>query len=329
MCQDVILQGPSGHLWHVNMCCANKRASFTEGWESFVYDQFIEPGDVLVFRHVDDAHFTVQIFGPSGCEKLSTFSFQNYTSCCFREKNLNLSTICNKKRCEHRQNSTTASVSYMGEPYICENKASCCEKNYPTICTCTGEEKISSPHFTLSGINSAESNLLRNLPEFSALLGKNAISGKYSITIPQAFVHRWMSKEKVNRSFQVRLLYEKKPESWKLLVSRSQTQSRFVSGWKAFAISNGLQKGDKCVFKLLDKVEYIFEVHVIKHELHDDCGGRRGRNVTSARALVSHEKMKMYVVNPNPYPPIHEESINPHSRVEYKSVVGYGSHNPV
>jgi hypothetical protein len=110
VCKDAILQGPSGHLWHVNLCCANTWASFTDGWESFVSDQFIEVGDILVFRHVDDVHFAVQVFGPSGCEKQSAFSFQNYTSCCFRKRNLNLSTICNKKRCEHRQNSTTASA---------------------------------------------------------------------------------------------------------------------------------------------------------------------------------------------------------------------------
>ena len=115
VCKDVILQGPSGHLWHVNLRCANTLPSFTDGWESFIYDQFIEPGDVLGFKHVDDVHFIVQIFGPSGCEKLSTFSFQNYTSCCFRAKNLNLSTICNKKRCEHRQNFTTVSVSLAWE----------------------------------------------------------------------------------------------------------------------------------------------------------------------------------------------------------------------
>ena len=43
-----------------------------------------------------------------------------------------------------------------------------------------------------------------------------------SQTIPQAFVSRWMSKEKMKRSFQVRLVYEKKPETWKLMFTRYQ-----------------------------------------------------------------------------------------------------------
>jgi hypothetical protein len=75
------------------------------------------------------------------------------------------------------------------------------------------------------------------------------------------------AERKLKRSFQVRLLCEKKSESWEVLFS---TLKRWIStGWKAFAISNGLQEGDKCVFKLLDELHYIFEVHVIKHGLHD------------------------------------------------------------
>ena len=37
---------------------------FTSGWESFVSEQFIEVGDILVFRHVENVHFAVKIFGP-------------------------------------------------------------------------------------------------------------------------------------------------------------------------------------------------------------------------------------------------------------------------
>jgi hypothetical protein len=55
----------------------------------------------------------VKVFGPSGCEKQSSFSFQNYTSCYFRKRNLSLSTICNKKMSEHKQNSTTTYVSLL------------------------------------------------------------------------------------------------------------------------------------------------------------------------------------------------------------------------
>ena len=71
-----ILQGPSGHLWHVNLCCADTLAFFTDGWENFVSDQSIEAKDILVFRHVHDVHFFVQVFGPSGCDKHNSFLFK-------------------------------------------------------------------------------------------------------------------------------------------------------------------------------------------------------------------------------------------------------------
>ena len=63
-CEDAILQGPSGKLWHVNLCYAKTWAVFTNGWESFVSEQFIEVGDILVFRHVGNVHFSMKIFGP-------------------------------------------------------------------------------------------------------------------------------------------------------------------------------------------------------------------------------------------------------------------------
>lgn len=76
VCKDAILQGPSGHLWHVNLCCADTLAFFTNDWENFVSDQSIEADDILVFRHVHDVHFSVQVFGPSGCEKHNSFFFK-------------------------------------------------------------------------------------------------------------------------------------------------------------------------------------------------------------------------------------------------------------
>jgi hypothetical protein len=34
-------------------------------WKTFVSDQLIEVEGILVFRHVDDVHFSLQVFGPS------------------------------------------------------------------------------------------------------------------------------------------------------------------------------------------------------------------------------------------------------------------------
>lgn len=89
-------------------------------------------------------------------------------------------------------------------------------------------------------------------------------------TVPQPFVNRWMTKENGERSFEVTLLFEKNPKSWKVRFAKYGHYSEIRYGWKAFVINNGLQKGDTCVFKLLDEVEHIFEVIVVKHRFHDD-----------------------------------------------------------
>lgn len=152
-------------------------------------------------------------------------------------------------------------------------------------------------------------------------------------TVPHEFVIRWMSKIK-GKKYKVILLFENKPRQWNVTFMTYERNAGFFCGWRAFAVANGLQKGDKCVFRLVDKVKYIFKVHVIGHELHEDRGGRHKEiNITSAHALVPHEKMKTSVVKIDPYRLV--ESIIPQCMAEYikgsrmrGSMVGYESHNP-
>ena len=63
-CEDAILQGPSGKLWHVNLFYAKTWAVFTNGWESCISEHFIEVGDILFFTHVGNVHFSRKIFVP-------------------------------------------------------------------------------------------------------------------------------------------------------------------------------------------------------------------------------------------------------------------------
>eukprot|EP01018_Ginkgo_biloba_P005502 Gb_04200 [translate_table: standard] len=81
-----ILEGPSGHLWHVILCYTNARASFKDGWENFVSFHSIQAQDTLVFRHVIDTYFSVQIFGSNGSEKQSTFTVDKCRSHCLKEE---------------------------------------------------------------------------------------------------------------------------------------------------------------------------------------------------------------------------------------------------
>eukprot|EP01018_Ginkgo_biloba_P005495 Gb_37798 [translate_table: standard] len=61
----------------------------------------MQAGDILVFRQVNNTHFSVQIFGPHACEKQSTSTIDNNRSCLLKEGTL--SPICNQK-CRILQN---------------------------------------------------------------------------------------------------------------------------------------------------------------------------------------------------------------------------------
>ena len=100
--KDATLQGPSGCLLHMNMCYTDMSTFLIDGWEIFVSNHCIKVGDIILLKHGNDAKFLVPVFGSSGCEKQRTIYFQNYSFYCLGEWNLNLSTIWNKKKGEHR-----------------------------------------------------------------------------------------------------------------------------------------------------------------------------------------------------------------------------------
>lgn len=68
-CRHAILESPNGGLWDILLCCVGSSAFLKDGWEHFFSYHSIQPQDILVFRHVRDAHFLVQIFENSGKEK--------------------------------------------------------------------------------------------------------------------------------------------------------------------------------------------------------------------------------------------------------------------
>ncbi|KAI8548755.1 hypothetical protein RHMOL_Rhmol07G0298400 [Rhododendron molle] len=70
----VILVGPSGNIWHVELIRDNDNLFFGDGWAAFVQDHFVEHGDSLVFRYDGNLCFSVQIFDQSSCEKEAAVS---------------------------------------------------------------------------------------------------------------------------------------------------------------------------------------------------------------------------------------------------------------
>ncbi|XP_070043922.1 B3 domain-containing protein Os02g0598200-like [Nicotiana tomentosiformis] len=75
--QATYLEDSSGQKWKVGICIHNGSLAIREGWHAFSSEHGLKMGDFLVFHYIQEQHFVVQIFGTSGCQKIS---FDNGTS---------------------------------------------------------------------------------------------------------------------------------------------------------------------------------------------------------------------------------------------------------
>lgn len=83
---SVTLIGPSWDTWHIDFIQQDDNLFFDKGWPVFLRDNFIECGDLLVFRYDGELHFTVQIFDQSGCEKEAAFNSKSTSTGQKRER---------------------------------------------------------------------------------------------------------------------------------------------------------------------------------------------------------------------------------------------------
>lgn len=72
------LVGPSGNSWYAELILIGDGLFFSDGWEAFVSDHFLEQGDFLVFRYDEDLQFTVLVFDQSMCEKEAALKAENH-----------------------------------------------------------------------------------------------------------------------------------------------------------------------------------------------------------------------------------------------------------
>ncbi|KAG6502658.1 hypothetical protein ZIOFF_034944 [Zingiber officinale] len=70
----VILHGPSGSKWHVELGRSTEDTFLTTGWPKFVKDHSLNEYEFLVFQYDGNMHFTVLIFDTSACEREDVFS---------------------------------------------------------------------------------------------------------------------------------------------------------------------------------------------------------------------------------------------------------------
>ncbi|KAL0916817.1 hypothetical protein M5K25_014358 [Dendrobium thyrsiflorum] len=73
----VALEAPSGILWEIGLCKEQDRLYFSGGWKKFIEANGIEEGYILVFGYAGDSMFQVRIFDSTGCVKAASNQINN------------------------------------------------------------------------------------------------------------------------------------------------------------------------------------------------------------------------------------------------------------
>lgn len=98
----VLLQGPSGQVWPVNLCVScgsttgRPTVRFSRGWKEFANDHHLELGDKLIFTLASFSRFSVQVFDPLGKKKQTSSTAVSGWS--FRREDLMDDEISRKKK---------------------------------------------------------------------------------------------------------------------------------------------------------------------------------------------------------------------------------------
>ncbi|CAA0810877.1 B3 domain-containing protein REM16 [Striga hermonthica] len=74
MAGSVILNGPSGHTWKVELVMNGDTLLLKTGWKSFVEDHSLKENDILIFKYSGNSSFQVLMFDQESlCEKASSY----------------------------------------------------------------------------------------------------------------------------------------------------------------------------------------------------------------------------------------------------------------
>ncbi|KAH9758456.1 B3 domain-containing protein [Citrus sinensis] len=263
---SVTLIGPSWDTWHIDLIQQDDNLFFDKGWPVFLRDNFIECGDLLVFRYDGELHFTVQIFDQSGCEKEAAFNSKSTSTGQKREReeavahsDKALQSLLKKIReCSSSFESDCIDDNRDREADSCEETRRClslstifASPSQPKTCNIKPEDEEKK----------VAQSFISAFPYFVRKMKRFNVSGSYTLNIPYQFsmAHLPNCKTEV-------VLHNLKGASWtvnSVPTTKVHTSHTFCGGWLAFVRSNEIKLGDICIFELVHKCElhvYILRV---------------------------------------------------------------------
>ncbi|KAK9950337.1 hypothetical protein M0R45_005832 [Rubus argutus] len=249
---NVILRVSDGRTWPVEFTCREQKARFRHGWSTFVKDNNVEVGDVCVFILIKDVKLLLRVF-------LFRISQAENSPGPGKQTSLGENDFATKN--DGRR---------LSSPQRFQKRTP--RKNLGRMTQLTTTEKA----IALQRANAFKSDN----PFFKMAMQPSYIHGN-KIELPNEFAKRHLIKLPVG----IGILRVSDGDTWsvKFKYDRKNSKARLHNGWSPFVRDNNLKVGDVCVFVLIDRNEFLFDVFFFPTVEAENCsfspGHGRGASV--------------------------------------------------
>ncbi|XP_074319042.1 B3 domain-containing transcription factor VRN1-like [Silene latifolia] len=256
---DVVsLKIPTGKTWKVELLKENGKAWFGDGWPEVATYCSVCPGHFLMFTYGGMSQFNVNIFDMTACEIEYPLDPQEPREV---KKRVTPET-------ETRANPSVPNSSSKENGMLALVRQ--CRRKFGAV-TRKDIKKINSYRF--------------ENPSFAMVMQPTHVAhtlNNFRLSIPSTFAAEYFT----NAQRTTGTLQNATGDTWPIRCNGSwPTLMKFSSGWKEFALDNKLCVNDICVFELINAVEWLFKVEIMRHSSPASSVGVAGPSTTSSREV--------------------------------------------
>ncbi|KAK3420439.1 hypothetical protein EUGRSUZ_G01245 [Eucalyptus grandis] len=264
---SVLLQVPGGSTWTIELeKCNNDMVSLWKGWQDFMEYYSIGHGHLIVFKYIGNSTFGIIIFDKSTSEIDYSLSSGKKTDLGSKFPSPKTEDVVEaedpeelitrrKMRVESHLPYSQLSPIYSPRGSKDGIRRSRCKMNHSEPFfggpTCIGP---------LSGFELA-SEFESEYPFFKVMMQPSYLK-HHILYVPRRFIMQHIRKIKEIAILRHSGRYLDRSWPLKLLRYKQDHKAFFSGGWPAFARENCLHVGDVCMFELIDREDFVFEVSI-------------------------------------------------------------------
>ncbi|KAI3880493.1 hypothetical protein MKX03_023365 [Papaver bracteatum] len=280
---SAIIKVPSGSIWRIGLTNRGGVTSFEHGWREFMEVYSISFGDLLVFRYDGNSRFHVLIFNTSATEiEYPVYNFKTN----FKGKAQVLDIDSCSSDSNNEISTQSESSSSRGGQFNLETE----EPVFAATVT-TKRSRSNTSRVTESNERALrEAEAFRSkVPCFKAIMHASCVKSGGNMHVPSDFAIPYLQHKTTRVTLRV-----SDGKSWDvgLIFTERFNKTTLSKGWRKFALDNHLNKGDVCLFELVDKKKFEMNVHIFqvsKTNFKDKAQVIRLDSYTKERALAAAE----------------------------------------